>query len=171
MLLSISLLVLGARTYLPLGVSFNVCSVPPSTPVHSSGVVPTRCLKAALPTSSSMQHNPYKGCSLLTDSSSWVLCRSNWIFLMRGRQKPIAISSFSSLLIPYSCRNKTIDTPEPWFFATSSHERRLDFNRSVRKHHYRTRNKDRKGNVTLLFFPHIADGDRGQRLLQESQSV
>lgn len=32
---------------------------------------------------------------------------------MRGRQKPIAISSFSSLLIPYSCRNKTTDTLSP----------------------------------------------------------
>lgn len=28
----------------------------------------------------------YSGWSLLTDSSSWVLCRSSWIFLIRGRQ-------------------------------------------------------------------------------------
>lgn len=46
----------------------------------------------------------YKGCSLLTDSSSWVRCRSSWIFLMRGRQKPTAISSFSCWLMPYSCK-------------------------------------------------------------------
>lgn len=45
---------------------------------------------------------PHRGCSLLTDSSSWVLCRSSSIFLNSGRQKPTAISSFSSRLIPYS---------------------------------------------------------------------
>lgn len=71
--------------------------------------IPHTAPEPALPSSSSIHHSPYRGCSLLTDSSSWVLCRSNWIFLIRGRQKPIAISSFSSLLIPYSCRrtNKT----------------------------------------------------------------
>lgn len=45
---------------------------------------------------------PHRGCSLLTDSSSWVLCRSSSIFRNSGRQKPTAISSFSSRLIPYS---------------------------------------------------------------------
>lgn len=45
---------------------------------------------------------PHRGCSLLTDSSSWVLCRSSRIFRRSGRQKPTAISIFSSRLIPYS---------------------------------------------------------------------
>lgn len=106
----------------PLCCALQCCPVPlhPSELWHG----PHAQLQSCPP--HQQQQKPYKGCSLLTDSSSWVLCRSNWIFLMRGRQKPIAISSFSSLLIPYSCRNKTTDTPEPWFFATSSHERRLD---------------------------------------------
>lgn len=110
---SICLLALGAPTCLPPGGSFSVCSVPPFTTVHSFAMGTTPCSIAAPSTASSMQHKPYNGCSLLTDSSSWVLCRSSWIFLIRGRQKPIAISSFSSLLIPYSCRNKITDTLSP----------------------------------------------------------
>lgn len=131
----ICLLVLGAPTCFPLGGSFSVCSVPPSTTVRSSGMGTTHCSIAALPTSSSMLHKPYSGCSLLTDSSSWVLCRSSWIFLMRGRQKPIAISSFSSLLIPYSCRNKTTDILSPGSLAHPHinvlHKRPLNFNSPV----------------------------------------
>lgn len=133
---SICLLVLEAPTCLPLGESFSVCSVPPSTTVHSSGMGTTHCSIAALPTASSMQHKPYNGCSLLTDSSSWVLCRSIWIFFMRGRQKPIAISSFSSLLIPYSCRNKTTDILSPgslpYPHVKVLYKRPLNFNSPVR---------------------------------------
>ncbi len=47
----------------------------------------------------------YRGCSLLTDSSSWVLCRSSWIFLTSGRQYAYAMSNFSTLFIPYSFKN------------------------------------------------------------------
>lgn len=46
----------------------------------------------------------HRGCSLLTDSSSWVLCRSSWIFLTSGRQWAYAMSNFSTLFMPYSCK-------------------------------------------------------------------
>ncbi|TNN32423.1 hypothetical protein EYF80_057418 [Liparis tanakae] len=48
----------------------------------------------------------HRGCSLLTDSSSWVRCMSSWIFLTRGRQWAYAMSSFSTRLMPYSFKGK-----------------------------------------------------------------
>lgn len=80
---------------------------------------------------------------------------------MRGRQKPIAISSFSSLLIPYSCRNKITDTLSP-----GSLPRPYIKGHFSPQHHWLS--KDKKRNVTQhfspFFPPRIAGGNRGLRL-------